>query len=216
MMNVFEPRPSIILHRRISRLKWSLRLGHYGRGTRIGRVKFVRPRSIYTGLDCFIDDFAILNADGSDKSSIRLGINVVIREQAILEAHKGTIEIGDFSFIGQGCRITGQGGLRIGSNTMIAANTVVIPSNHNIDSQDIPYKNQGETSHGIVIGDNCWIGANCTVLDGVEMKDGTILAAGSVLTRSPGEGKVILAGSPARIIKRFNDSSKKWERVEND
>jgi acetyltransferase-like isoleucine patch superfamily enzyme len=213
-MNVFDPRVKIIFRRRLSRLLWSRRLGQYGRGTRIGKVKIVRPKQIFTGIDCFIDDYAILNADGAPDSSITLGINVVIREQAILEAHKGSIKIGDHSFVGQGCRISGQGGLTIGNDTMIAANTVVIPSNHNIDSQELPYKNQGETSLGITIGDNCWIGANCTVLDGVVMEKGTILAAGSVLNRSAGEGNVILGGSPARILKRYSAKTGRWERVE--
>ena len=62
------------------------------------------------------------------------------------------------------------------------------------------------------IGKRCFIGADSLVLPGVELKDSTIVAAGAVVTKSPGVGGVILAGNPAKIIKE-NVQTKKYGMI---
>jgi len=52
-----------------------------------------------------------------------------------------------------------------------------------------------------MIGKRCWIGANATILPGVKLGDGVIVAAGSVVNKSFPSGSVI-AGVPAKLIKR--------------
>ena len=93
---------------------------------------------------------------------------------------------------------------------MIAAGTVIIPSQHNIDRSDVPFKAQGETSKGITIGSNVWIGANVTILDGVTIGDNTVVAAGSVVNKSWGEW-LIVGGVPAKPIKQYNHQTNSWE-----
>ena len=107
--------------------------------------------------------------------------------------------------IGNGCSINantvlyGQGGLRIGDGVRIAANTVIVPSNHRFDSTDIPIFQQGFEAQGIEIKDDVWIGANCTVLDGVTIAQGCIIGAGSTVTKST-EPFGIYVGSPAKLL----------------
>ncbi len=60
---------------------------------------------------------------------------------------------------------------------------------------------QGLNKKGIKIGDNVWIGAGCTILDGVEIGTGSVVAAGSVVTKSV-ESYTIVAGVPAKVIKK--------------
>jgi acetyltransferase-like isoleucine patch superfamily enzyme len=56
-----------------------------------------------------------------------------------------------------------------------------------------------------VIGKNVWIGANATVLPGVTIGDGAIIAAGAVVTKEV-PANVIVGGVPAKIIKIIEDS----------
>lgn len=61
-------------------------------------------------------------------------------------------------------------------------------------------KNQGVSNKGIKIGNNCWIGSNVTFLDGSELADGCVVAAGAVVTKKFSENSVI-GGVSAKIIK---------------
>lgn len=54
----------------------------------------------------------------------------------------------------------------------------------------------------IIIGDNVWVGIRSLILKGTELQDGTIVGAGSIVTRKFDEKQVIIAGNPAKIIKR--------------
>jgi acetyltransferase-like isoleucine patch superfamily enzyme len=64
---------------------------------------------------------------------------------------------------------------------------------------------QGETRQGIVIENDCWIGAGAIILDGVRIESGAIVAAGSVVTKDV-PAFAIVAGSPARIIKQRKET----------
>jgi acetyltransferase-like isoleucine patch superfamily enzyme len=142
-------------------------------------VRVHHPNQIAIGEKCFLDTGVIL--DGYSEAK-RIGI-----------------QIGDY-FVARDCMIYGQGGLEIGNNVLIAVNTVIIPSNHNFSDLATSIKDQGETSKGIFIEDNVWIGANCTILDGVRIGSGSVIAAGSVVNRdiSP---NALVAGIPAKFIK---------------
>lgn len=60
----------------------------------------------------------------------------------------------------------------------------------------------------ITIGDNCFIGAHCTILYGVSVADNVIIGTGSVVTKTISESNVVVAGNPAKVIG-------KWEEFEN-
>jgi acetyltransferase-like isoleucine patch superfamily enzyme len=164
-------------------------------------VRVHHPNQIAIGEKCFLDTGVILDGYSEAKRiGIQIGDYFVAREYAKIEAHKGYIKIGNNCFVGQNCMIYGQGGLEIGNNVLIAVNTVIIPSNHNFSDLATSIKDQGETSKGIFIEDNVWIGANCTILDGVRIGSGSVIAAGSVVNRdiSP---NALVAGIPAKFIK---------------
>lgn len=59
-----------------------------------------------------------------------------------------------------------------------------------------------------MIGDDCWICGNVTVLPGVRLGRGVTVGAGSVVTRSFEEGFVVVAGNPARVVKRIESAWK--------
>lgn len=89
--------------------------------------------------------------------------------------------------------------IAIGDFTTIASNVCIGSFNHDINNIS-----QYVTKGGIHIGRYCWIGANAVVLSGVNVGDHTVVAAGAVVTHSFKDGYVVLAGNPARVIKKLN------------
>jgi acetyltransferase-like isoleucine patch superfamily enzyme len=98
----------------------------------------------------------------------------------------------------QGCYIQGKGGIEIGDYTQIAPNVVIVSSNHDL------YDSRKSVSRSVKIGKYCWIAAGVKILPGVCIGDWTIVAAGSVVTRSFPEGYCVVGGVPARVIKSLD------------
>lgn len=99
--------------------------------------------------------------------------------------------------------------IRIGNNVLFGPNPTIITGNHRIDVIGEYINNVTEklpdNDKDVVIGDDCWIGANVTILKGVEIGHGSVVAAGSVVTKSC-EPYSVIGGVPARLIKmRFNE-----------
>ncbi len=112
------------------------------------------------------------------------------------------IKIGKNVFINACCRFQDQGGIEIGDGSLIGHNTTIATLNHDFN----PAKRQNLTPSPVKIGRNVWIGSDCTILPGVEIGDGAIIGAGSVITKSI-PANTIAVGNPARVI-RYLDAEK--------
>lgn len=130
---------------------------------------------------------------------IVLGKRCQVHAGAKLLTYGGLIVLGDDVSLNPYTIAYGHGGLKIGNGVRIAAHTVLIPSNHNFQDKNKPIFQQGETSKGIVVEDDVWMGAGVRVLDGVKVAKGTVVAAGAVLTKNT-EAFGVYAGVPARKI----------------
>lgn len=97
-----------------------------------------------------------------------------------------------------GCYIQGGGKIFIGDYVEITQNCIIISRNHLLTNQ-AEYVDK-ET----IIGDNCWIASNSCILAGVVLGPRTVVAAGSVVTKSFPEGYVLIGGNPAKIIKEIS------------
>lgn len=93
------------------------------------------------------------------------------------------------------------GGIEIGDDTIIGNYVSFHSENHNFYDKHVPIRLQGVNHKGIKIGNNCWIGAKATFLDGAEIGDGCIVAAGAVV-RGVFPPDSIIGGIPAKIIKK--------------
>ncbi len=111
----------------------------------------------------------------------------------------GTIRIGDNVGIGGYAYICCPSSIEIGDDTIVGQYLSIHPQEHVFADRDRPIRLQGVRSRGVGIGRDCWIGAKVTILDGVMLGDGCVVAAGAVVTKSFAAGSII-GGVPARLI----------------
>jgi acetyltransferase-like isoleucine patch superfamily enzyme len=175
------------------------RLAFLGKG-----VKLSSKKQIVSGRSLVIGDYTYL--DGLGDTGIRFGNACSVGRFSNLSVSgsfsdigKG-IEIGDNVGIGDYAHIGGAGGVHIGKDTIIGSFFSVHPENHNISDLDTLIRLQGVNRKGISVGENCWIGAKVTLLDGSVVGKGCVIAAGSVV-RGSFPDNVIIGGVPAKILK---------------
>ena len=106
------------------------------------------------------------------------------------------IKIGKDVFVNSGCCFQDQGGVTLGDGCLVGHNVVVATLNEHED----PDRRGARTAAPIVVGKDVWIGAHATILKGVTIGDGAIVAAGAVVTRDV-PPNTIAAGVPARVVK---------------
>ena len=152
---------------------------------------------------------------------VKIGKQVYIGDQVSLIVEKGAaLHIADHSFIGESCYIkcfggqieigrdvsinsksfiNGCGGVTIGDNTRIGTQSIIIASNHKFDDPNVFVKD-AITKQCVQLGENIWLGARVTVLDGVQIANDTVIGACSLVTKPLTESGVYV-GVPAKKMK---------------
>lgn len=174
-----------------------------GRGVVFGRnITLRHPHKIVIGGNVMIDDNVVLDAKGSDNEGIVIGDSVIIGRNTILSCKEGSICLQDSCNISANCSLLSETKIRVGRFTFMAGHCYLVAGgNHSYARKDIPIMFQPSLDKGgIDIGEDVWIGASVTVLDGVRIGRGCVLGAGSVLKDSL-EAFSIAVGVPARKIK---------------
>jgi acetyltransferase-like isoleucine patch superfamily enzyme len=120
-------------------------------------------------------------------------------DATILSCNEATIQIGDCVSIGPFVVFLCKSRLSIGSHVQIGTGAKFLVGSHESDDPDIPITQQRRTSQGVTLGDNVWVGASATILDGVTVGSGSIVGAGSVVNKDVPPESVVL-GNPARVI----------------
>lgn len=171
-------------------------------------VKLVCPSKMHFGKNvsiergCYIDALSKEGLFIGDNCSI--GLNTTIKLTGSIRNMANKVVIGKNVGLGThgyyGC---GVGNLIIGDDTIIGNYVSFHPENHNYEDHNVLIRLQGVNSNGggIKIGRNCWIGAKATFLDGAQLGDNCIVAAGAVVNKAFPDN-VIIGGVPARIIKQ--------------
>jgi acetyltransferase-like isoleucine patch superfamily enzyme len=134
-----------------------------------------------------------------------------------LDGTRKTLFIVSECQFGDNTHIVALNHVEIGNNVLIASKVFISDTNHGTYSgscQSTPYEkpaNRLLDKKSTYIGDNVWIGENVVILAGSEVNSGAIIGANSIVN-----GKVdkntIVAGTPARVIKTYNDLTNRWER----
>lgn len=116
------------------------------------------------------------------------------------------LKIGDNSGIGINCHVPGN--IEIGKDVMMGPECHILSLNHRFDRTDIPMIEQGSTDEKkTVIEDDVWIGRQVIFTPGRTVKKGSIIAAGTILSKDFEEYSVI-GGNPSRLIKNRKKDSK--------
>lgn len=185
----------------LRRLAYKKVLGGMGENCFIEKnVRFRVPGSISLGDRVFIDENACLDPT-YPSSQIRLGNDTRIGRNSVLKASVGKIILHDGATIARFVHLGGGGEIEIGKNSMLGDKVELISGQHVYDDPTIPIKFQGSRFAKIVIGEDVWLGAQVTVLPGVKIGDGSVVGAGSVVTKDIPRYSVAV-GVPARVLRK--------------
>lgn len=137
-----------------------------------------------------------------------VGRGAIIRPTNVLLDEPGEgLRVGDHSNIGPLAYIGCSGFIEIGSGVMMGPRVSLMAETHKFDDASRPMKQQGVERSFIRIEDDVWIGVNATVLSGVTVGRGSIIAAGAVVTKDVAPYSVV-AGIPAKVIRMRSESDK--------
>jgi acetyltransferase-like isoleucine patch superfamily enzyme len=160
------------------------------------KIKFGKFVSLHDGVEI----------DALSKNGITLGSKVSIGKNSFIRCTATLEELGDGLIIGDNVGIGGNaflgcwGGIVINSNTIIGERFTVHSDNHEFSDKTVLIRHQGVKKLPVIIGENCWIGSNVTILGGVQIGNGCVIGAGTIVTKSIQANSVVV-GNPGRILK---------------
>ncbi len=161
---------------------WLISLGmKLGKGAIISNLRVTWPHKVSIGKNSIIEPGVYFNYDG------------------IYTPHKSII-IGSEVFIGSNCEFNISGQINIGNTCLIASGCKFIDHDHST-ALSTTMNIQPPSIAPIIIEDDVWLGFNVTVLKGVRIGKGAVVAAGSVINKDVGDYEIV-AGVPAKFIKK--------------
>ena len=148
----------------------------------------------------------VFGAFGIWKIVVTIGNNFSIGRNSIIECTGVLRELGEECIIGENVGIAAnafisvRGKLVIGNDCIFGPGLSIFTENHNFRDISKPIRLQGATRKGVEIGNDCWFGANVTVLDGVKIGNKCVIAAGAVITKDIPDFSIV-GGVPAKVIR---------------
>lgn len=173
----------------------------YFRPFRWGVLHFFYEAAAYsqirgtTGADVRFEGIVYFRGDGR----VTIGDGTKVGRHVTLETRDGgTIEIGKNVILTQGVLISAVSNVRIGDNTLIGEYVSIRDQDHGIRKGAL-IQTQPMVSAPVHVGCDVWIGRGACILKGVNVGDGAVVGANSVVTRPVAPGSIV-AGAPAREI----------------
>ena len=148
------------------------------------------------------------------------GYNCRLEVNGVFDKGSKPLKFGYNVNIGDNVRISCCESVKIGSNVLMGSRVLIIDNSHGFYGNDcensspqIPPNERKLFCSPVVIGDNVWLGEGCIIQQGVTIGSGSIIAANSVVTHNVPENS-IFGGVPARMLKRYDEESNKWIKVQ--
>jgi acetyltransferase-like isoleucine patch superfamily enzyme len=174
-------------------------LGAMGRGCFIEQdVRLLVPRRIFLGRRVMIGERCFLDAN-TPQGRIALEDDVWLSRESYIVAGQAEVVVGHTTYVGHRCLMYGHAGIHIGQDVLLANDVQLICGNHTFARRDVPIRAQPPEGQPIVIEDDVWLGASAIVLGGVTVGRGSVVGAGSVVTRSLPPYS-IARGVPAKVV----------------
>ena len=142
-----------------------------------------------------------------NRKNVLLAKSSLICEYVIIRAPIALLVVGENSQVGPfSVFFTGDSGITIGNDVMISPHCVFAAGNHEYRNLDVPMIQAGGFSNGpIIIEDDVWIGANCTICDNVRIGKGAIVGANSIVNKNVNSYDIV-GGVPAiKISSRIQE-----------
>lgn len=134
------------------------------------------------------------------------------KKNRILQVSNSGIHIGANVSINRNCTFHCAESITVGDDCLFGSYILVTDNNHGMNaSSPLPYKDQPLLSKPVSIGKGCWVGERVSILAGAQIGDQCIIAAGSIVT-GIFPPRCILAGTPAQIIKVWDENSNCWRK----
>lgn len=135
-------------------------------------------------------------------ASVNVGINTNIHPTVIIRSPK-LVFIGDNCFFNHNTILNGgkeKGKLVIGNNVQTGPNVSIYAYNHHFSNKEIDIMSQGYDDLDVLIEDDVWIGAHSVILPGVKIGKGSVIGAGSIVTKNIPSFSIAV-GNPAKVVK---------------
>jgi len=176
-----------------------------GRKVFIGsHTKIVNSKNIVFGKSVTIDKHCVLDGFSSRKIILGNCVKIGAFSKLISTSHFSKygigLTMGNNSAVGQFTEFGAAGGIEIGNDVIMGSYVSFHSENHNFLDTEKLIREQGVTSKGIKLGNNIWVGAKVTFLDGCEVGNNSVVAAGAVVNGIFPDN-VVIGGVPAKIIK---------------
>ena len=160
-------------------------------------VKITHGKHISCGKNVKFEDYAEIQ--GLSKEGLIFGDYVTISRGVMIRPssyYGGDLGVGlimgEHSSIGPYGYIRCSGKIIIGKNVMFGPKCSLFAENHNFADTESNIKSQGVNQKGITVEDDCWIGSNVIILDGVTIGKGSVIGAGTMVTKDVPAGSVVV------------------------
>lgn len=133
--------------------------------------------------------------------TVSLGEEVYVGHRTMLKGDtRGTLTVGDNSWIGQDCFFHSAGSITIGRRTGIGPRVMILTSTHEETAPPVPIIDAPLALAPVAVGDGCDIGIGAILLPGAIIGDGAQIGAGAVVSGTIPAGAVA-AGVPAKVLR---------------
>lgn len=144
--------------------------------------------------------------------SLQVEKDTVICNYSKIIVGGGKLKIGENCLLGEYGIYNTFTDLIIGNDVITADRISFVTNIHQYENIDQPIKNQPSVSGPIEIGDGAWIGMNATILANTHIGKNCVVAAHSVV-KGDFPDYCVIGGTPAQILKRYNENTGKWDKV---
>lgn len=169
-------------------------------------VQITHGKHITCGKNVKFEDYAEIHGLCSEGlifgNYVTISRGVMIRPSSYYGGDLGVgLSMGDHSSIGPYGYVGCSGKITIGKNVMFGPKCSLFAENHVFSDPNATIKSQGVAQKGITIEDDCWIGSNVIILDGVTVGHGSVIGAGTVVTKDIPAGSIVV-DKREKIVRR--------------